>query len=104
MQTYKCTNTVDNVVQGHQTQELFRREQGRTLPILHPLDIPVRAVVLPVLDIALARRLTASVLHHLRPLMDPGDVWLQDPELLHSTLYHASTHFVRALYCSVVYC
>lgn len=80
-------------MQGRAVQDLFRRDSSGALePILHPLDVPVRAVVMPVTDSSLAHRLIAAVRRHLAPLFPSGALWLQDPELMHSTLYHASTH------------
>jgi hypothetical protein len=84
-------------VQGKEVDELFNRNptSGKLEPILHPLQTPVRAVVLPVLQLSLARSLHKAVIQHLVPLFPPNTLWLQTPELLHSTIYHASTHVVR---------
>lgn len=65
-------------------------------PALQPLQVPVRAVVLHVGDAAAARTLSAAVERHLSPLAQDAGLWLQDPTKYHATLFHASTHEVRA--------
>lgn len=86
-------------MQGKTFSVLFTRDaiSGRLQPTHHPLQIPVRGIVLPVLELSLARLLQESVIQHLVPLFKPNTLWLQNPELLHSTVYHASTHMVRIL-------
>ena len=88
-------------VQGKEVEELFTRESksGKLQPILHPLQTPVRAIVLPVLDTVLARSLQDAVIKHVVPLFPPNTLWLQNPNLLHSTIYHASSHMVRIINC-----
>ena len=85
-------------MQGRDVDQLFRRERGIIRPILHRLDIPVRAIVLPIVDSMVAKRLHHAVVHRLKPLFPEGMLWFQNPDLLHSTLYHASTHLVSLLF------
>jgi hypothetical protein len=33
---------------------------------------------------------------HLEPVMPPNGIWMQHNRLYHSTIFHASTHMVRA--------
>ena len=66
------------------------------VPRLRALDVPVRAVVLPLLDHEAAHQLHDAAAAQLRPLLGEGSVYWQDPWLLHSTVYHASTHGVGA--------
>jgi hypothetical protein len=42
------------------------------------------------------RALAAAVTEHLAPLVPADGLWPQDSALFHSTIYHASTHLVRA--------
>ncbi len=83
-------------MQGKEVDDLFTRDStsGKLKPVLHPLRTPVRAVVLPVLQLSIARSLQEAVTQHLVPLFPPNTLWLQNSELLHSTVYHASTHMV----------
>jgi hypothetical protein len=74
--------------------EFFIREgkSGAIHSILHSLDIPVRAIVLPVTDTSAVEHITRS-LDELLPKQRYGSrLWYQNLTLLHSTLYHASTH------------
>lgn len=59
-------------------------------------QVPVRAVVLPLLDDEAAMALHMAVRAALRPLLSEDSVWWQDPAILHATLFHASSHMVRA--------
>jgi hypothetical protein len=85
-------------VQGKDVDKFFTRDAttGKLKPILQPLSTPVRAVVLPLLDLSLAQSLKKALTQHLVPLFPPDTVWLQNSELLHSTVYHASTHMVSS--------
>lgn len=89
-------HTGGSALQGQDMDELFRRDRGILRPVLHRLDIPVRAIVMPVVDTSVARRLHQAVVRRLSPLFPEGMLWLQNPDLLHSTMYHASTHLVSA--------
>ena len=82
-------------VQGRDVSELFRwDEQGKVHPVLHRVEVPVRAIVIPIVDFTVAQLLIAAVKTHFEPLFPPNSLWLQNFTLLHSTLYHASTHLV----------
>lgn len=67
-------------------------------PILHPLDTPglhpVRAMILPLLDVAASSKIYGA-LHRIALEVPDGGIWLQDSSLYHATLYHASSHSVR---------
>jgi hypothetical protein len=73
-------------------------------------QVPVRAVVLPLLDHEAAMQLHAAVRHALQQVLAEDSVWYQDDATMHATLYHASTHGVSgtcghavwswALHCS----
>ena len=64
-------------------------------PVLKPLDIPVRATILPLLDQAAAAKVKAAVDSILLPVLPAGSIWRQNHKLYHSTLFHASSHVVR---------
>eukprot|EP00887_Chlorella_sp_A99_P006394 scaffold3.g6394.t1 len=80
-------------IQGMGLSDILTTEGGVLRPVLKRLDVPVRAIVVPVTQAAVARRLADASLRHLVPLF-PGEdgVWLQRGTLFHSTLYHASLH------------
>eukprot|EP00879_Flechtneria_rotunda_P030028 GHRR01032536.1.p1 GENE.GHRR01032536.1~~GHRR01032536.1.p1 ORF type:complete len:141 (-),score=30.25 GHRR01032536.1:107-529(-) len=58
------------------------------------VQVPVRAVVLPLLDHEAAMMIHTSVRHALHSLLTEDSIWWQDELLMHATLYHASTHAV----------
>ncbi len=73
--------------------------EDRTLikPILRPLAVPVRAVVLPLLDVEVASQVHDAVTRVLQQAdMDGIAVWWQDRQMYHATVYHASSHMVSA--------
>eukprot|EP00879_Flechtneria_rotunda_P021896 GHRR01023091.1.p1 GENE.GHRR01023091.1~~GHRR01023091.1.p1 ORF type:complete len:367 (+),score=82.02 GHRR01023091.1:3052-4152(+) len=87
------------VTQGLKQQDLFQHvpaagKWGRphVKALLHPLKVPVRAVVLPLLDHEAAMMIHTSVRHALHSLLTEDSIWWQDELLMHATLYHASTH------------
>lgn len=59
----------------------------------------MRAVVLPLLDHEAALQLHSAVRHALQQVVSDDSLWYQDENIMHATLYHASTHGVgnRAL-------
>ena len=68
---------------------------GRGLKaVLHELDIPVRAVVMPLLDTKVSAWLHEALERHLVPIMPDAGMWVQNHGLYHSTVFHASTHTV----------
>ncbi|KAK9830057.1 hypothetical protein WJX72_009459 [[Myrmecia] bisecta] len=85
------------VLGGEQTQgldvhTLFKIQSGRPFPILRPLDVPVRAIVLPLTDSQASRSLHDALAQHLLPISQPSGIWLQNPAMYHFTMYHASHH------------
>jgi hypothetical protein len=66
------------------------------VPVLKPLDVPVRAIIIPVSDAAVSRKLRAALQAHLVPLVPASLLWLQNHTMYHSTLLHASSHAVRS--------
>ncbi|KAG1672424.1 hypothetical protein FOA52_013210 [Chlamydomonas sp. UWO 241] len=60
--------------------------------VLKPLDIPVRAMILPLLQESANTYMKSVVDAVLLPALPPGAVWLQDHRLYHATIYHASSH------------
>jgi hypothetical protein len=83
----------NSATQGLRLAELFRWEGGEVRPVLsEPLEVSVRAVVLPLSDAEASRKLRASLERHLLPLLPAGSAWHHPPELLHSTVFHASSH------------
>ena len=90
------------ITQGLTQADLFRVAHDarsgsvRVAPILHPLEVPVRAMILPLLDRTASSKVRDAVKQLLLPVLPEGAVWLQDDKLYHSTLYHASSHVVRA--------
>lgn len=81
-----------NTIQG--LSDIFSREgnSGAIHPILHPLDTPVRAIVLPITDSSAVESITRSLNEFLPKQQYASLLWYQNLSLLHSTLYHASTH------------
>jgi hypothetical protein len=63
-------------------------------PILKSLEIPVRAIVAPLLDVQTTRRIKEAVQAALlsSSLFPEGSLFLQDDQLYHTALYHASSH------------
>ncbi len=57
----------------------------------------MRATILPLLDSRAAWHISQQVTKLLLPAVPEGGVWLQDAQLLHATVFHASSHMVRAL-------
>lgn len=82
--------------QGLQQSSLFSFEGDTVRPVLQHLDVPVRAIVAPFPDAAMAARVSMVLKRHLLPLMPPAGVWLQDDGMYHSTLWHASHHQVSS--------
>jgi hypothetical protein len=78
--------------QGLQQSSLFSFEGSAIKPVLRRLDVPVRAIVAPFPDRAMAGRVVAALQRHLLPVMAPAGVWLQDDSMYHTTLWHASHH------------
>ena len=65
------------------------------VPILRPLPVPVRAVILPLLDTFAAHAIGSEIQRLRLPALPAlSHVWLQDPQLYHATLFHASSHAV----------
>lgn len=78
--------------------DLFRTESEKLRPILKQLEIPVRAIVLPLVKDPLAcEQLWQSLERHVLPLGTPAAIWPQNKHAYHSTLWHASPHQVRHL-------
>ncbi|GAX78176.1 hypothetical protein CEUSTIGMA_g5618.t1 [Chlamydomonas eustigma] len=87
------------ITQGLKQSDLFVFSEVATsgvtiTPVLKPLDIPVRAMILPLLDYEVSGRIKASVEKLLLPVLPIGAVWMQDSKLYHATLYHASSHAI----------
>lgn len=88
------------VTQGLRQHDLFRyssdSRSGQLLisPLLHGLEVPVRAMVLPLRDSVAAGRIRDAMRALLLPAVAAGSIWLQDDALYHATLYHASSHAV----------
>lgn len=80
---------------GISVPPVFRQVAGKWIPILHEVPIPVRAIVLPLFQQAVATRLSAVIQFHARKLAIEGSIWFQDPKLYHLTIYHASTDQVN---------
>lgn len=78
--------------QGLQQSSLFTFEGSAVKPVLQRLDVPVRAIVAPFSDRAVAGKVATAVRRHLLPLMAPAGLWLQNNSMYHSTLWHASHH------------
>ncbi|KAL6765696.1 hypothetical protein V8C86DRAFT_2457060 [Haematococcus lacustris] len=68
------------------------QHQVAITPVLRPLDVPVRAMILPLLNRSAAQLLAQAVEEVLMPVLAPGAIWKQDPGLYHATLFHASSH------------
>ena len=78
-------------IQSHDAGELFTTNgpEGRPVPVLHALDVPVRAVVLKAAQGTQVAAVKDAVRAALDGAADPGRVWWQDERMFHSTLVHA---------------
>ena len=67
---------------------------GKLLPKLTPLETGVRAIVMPVPVGAVSRTMHEKTVKHLRAFgFTPNvDVYLQDPNVFHFSVFHASHH------------
>ncbi|PNH05211.1 hypothetical protein TSOC_008567 [Tetrabaena socialis] len=89
------------VTQGLKQADLYqivedsRSNRMLITPILHALEVPVRAMILPLRDTVAAGKIRDAVRELLMPVLPEGSIWLQDSALYHATLYHASSHAVR---------
>ncbi|KAF5829141.1 hypothetical protein DUNSADRAFT_16501 [Dunaliella salina] len=64
----------------------------RIVPVLHELDVPVRAMILPIRDASVAAQILETVQKLVLPALPEGAIWLQDNRLYHATVFHASSH------------
>ncbi len=80
--------------QGMAVDSLFAWDDATGLPSprLRRLSVPVRAIVLPIPRAADADALMGSASATLLPLLSPSGVWLQDPQAMHASIFHASHH------------
>jgi len=84
--------------QGMSVEMLFSWDDaGMPQPKLQRLEVPVRAIVLPLSQRfrATADALADAVEAALLPLLGRDGVWLQDRAAMHSSLFHASHHLVE---------
>jgi len=80
----------------HAQQQQHAQHAGvMVIPKLKPLPVPVRAVVLPLLDQEAASEIHEAAAGQLTAVLGEGSIWWQDASLYHATVYHASTHGVR---------
>ncbi|KAK9807272.1 hypothetical protein WJX73_006182 [Symbiochloris irregularis] len=79
------------LTQGLRAQDLFKRHGDHVQAVLHPLNIPVRAIVMPLLDPAPASALKDALHSHVLPIMGADAIWVQDETMFHTTLFHASS-------------
>jgi hypothetical protein len=89
------------ITQGLTQKDLFSISSQKAghldvQPVLKPLDVPVRAVILPVLQQEAAAQIHAAAASILGSILDSSSIWWQDPQIYHATVYHASTHMVSA--------
>jgi hypothetical protein len=61
-------------------------------------------MILPLRDRVAAAKVREAVRRLLLPALPEGAIWLQDEDLYHATLYHASSHVVWRTYGGVSYC
>uniref|UniRef100_A0A7S0V870 Uncharacterized protein n=1 Tax=Polytomella parva TaxID=51329 RepID=A0A7S0V870_9CHLO len=73
-------------------------------PLLHALKVPVRAIILPLRNPSTSARMRDAISRWLMPKMDSNSssvpkadlhgiaTWPQDWQMLHATLFHASSH------------
>jgi hypothetical protein len=78
--------------QGLQQSSIFDVKGANVTPILHHLEIPVRAIVAPFGDRRASAEISAAVREQLLPIVQPGGVWFQNSSMYHATIYHASHH------------
>lgn len=91
------------ITQGLRQRDLFlfNEEKGqdsnrhiKIQPVLRGLDIPVRAMVLPLLNRTASSIIKSNIDQVLMPNLPEASIWLQDDQLYHATIYHASSHVV----------
>ena len=85
-------------LQGFTLNDIFEYSDTEVKPKLRHLSVPTRAVVGAISDLQTAEQLGEAVLRYLVPVLPAGGVWLQNNALLHTTIFHASSHLdtVRA--------
>ena len=85
--------------QGMGVDKLFAWDEATGLPTprLERLQVPVRAVVLPLPPHArdTANALADAVSAALLPVVGRAGVWLQDREAMHASVFHASHHLAE---------
>ncbi|KAL3685428.1 hypothetical protein R1sor_003450 [Riccia sorocarpa] len=77
--------------QSLKLSDLFNMNDGKVVPILKPVEPPVRATVLH-LDSHYASQISEVVKKILSPYFSGGPIWYQDESLYHFSLFHASHH------------
>jgi len=69
------------ITQGLAQADLFhfsvRGSDVQVAPVLRPLDTPVRAMILPLLQASANTHIQAAVERTLLPVLPPGAIWLQ---------------------------
>lgn len=86
------------ITQGLSQSDLFsvkfdeRTGQPAIVPVLRALDVPVRAIVAPLLSPEAAGSVSAAVRRHLGGLVVGKSVWYQNSSVFHATVFHASSH------------
>lgn len=83
--------------QGLELEDMFDVDPSTGVvkkPKLKTLNVPVRAVVIPIGSSDTQQALISTVRKYLQPLLGER-VWYQKAADLHATLYHFSTHLVR---------
>ncbi|CAI5479930.1 unnamed protein product [Closterium sp. Yama58-4] len=76
--------------QSLKLSDIFELRNGEVHPVLKPARPPVRANVLrmdPEFAASIQEIVKDNILHHFR-----GGVWLQDPDVYHMSIFHASHH------------
>ncbi|CAI7911151.1 unnamed protein product, partial [Closterium sp. NIES-53] len=76
--------------QSLKLSDIFELRNGELHPVLKPARPPVRANVLrmdPEFAASIQEIVKDNILHHFR-----GGVWLQDPDVYHMSIFHASHH------------
>lgn len=81
--------------QGLRLDDMFKiGVDGKISPNLMVLEVPVRAIVIPFPVGAVSQILHQGTVKHLRRFgfVDETNVYLQNPEMFHFSVFHASNH------------
>ncbi len=89
------SDIVPGGTQGLELSDMFEiTSDGMVEPKQSAMDVPVRALVMPLQSMDVAEILVEALDRFLVPVLknSGGKIWNQRKDLLHTTMYHVSTH------------